>query len=80
LTPAELYKLCKKQKELGLTRLPLAMAVPKSLRNRRMQKKVRTPFGLCDWGGTGDPDKIVIWADVDRVLKTITKTAFEVIE
>lgn len=76
---SELKNLIARQEELGLDCLVLKMPEPKSWRkNPPMGNRVRSPFGLCAWGGFGHDGNIVIWPSLKQVKAYIAKAENEV--
>lgn len=74
----DLKALVTKQEELGLDALVLKMPEPKSWRkNPPLGNRVRSPFGLCPWGGYGYDGNIVIWPSVKQVKAYIKRAERE---
>lgn len=75
---SELKRMVARQEELGLDSLVLKMPEPKSWRkNPPTSYKVRSPFGLCNWGGYGYDGNIVIWPSLKQVKAYIYKAERE---
>lgn len=72
MKPEELLELCKKQEEMGLDRLVLKMPYPKLwLKRGYGSRRVRTPFGLCEYSQGWD--SLLIYPRLEQVYEYFQK-------
>jgi hypothetical protein len=71
MKPEELIGLVKKAVEQRLDRCPLTMEAP--VFHGPYPRRVRTPFGLCEWYPSASPERILIFPKVDQIVKWLDK-------
>lgn len=74
MTPRELCKLCKKQEDMGLSRVVLTMPRPKSRRLGTFRKNVRTPFGYGQvMSYHKNSDRLVFAIEINKIYNYFLK-------
>ncbi len=73
MTLQELKDMIKSQEDLNLGLLVLTMPVPKSWGRINTPFRVRCPFGLCRWYPSADPERIMVYVELDKAKRYVRK-------
>jgi len=71
MKPQDLLRLAEEAEGRGLKYVGLCM--PLNFKGRQHPLKVRTPFGLCRWYPSSDPDKVIIHVEIEQIRKYFSR-------